>query len=157
MRQLTVLKGFTEGGKYFAPGEPAPAKLHPTMVEKLIRTRHLHDPKARTEPVVKNELQVVLNTREDWVITPNANPSAPEGHQYARGVASEVPSRPAVGGIELGDGPDMRLGQTLARQQDWSAPPRSDTVSRPGTVVMDKGPSDPLAGKKLASQQDWKE
>jgi len=158
MRTLTVLKGFTEGGKYFAPGDPAPAKLHPTMVEKLIRTRHLWDAKAKLEPVVKNELKVVKNDREDWVITPNANPSAPEGHQYTRGYASAVPSKPAVGGAQyVNPESQATLGRDLAQQQNWDAPARLDTASQPGTVIMDKGPSDPLAGRKLAATQDWKE
>ena len=160
-RTLTVLKGFTEGGKYYAPGEPAP-KLHPLMVEKLIRARHLHDAGAKHEPVIRNELKVVENRRDDWVITPSANPSAPEGHKYVRGIPTEVPGTPAKGGMQSLDPEGQRnMGRNLAGAQDWNAPARSDTsnpgVPAKGTVVLDRVPTDPLAGRKLAALQDWKE
>jgi hypothetical protein len=44
---LTVLKGFTEGGKYYAAGDACPPGLSPRLIQLLIRTRHLEDPEAK--------------------------------------------------------------------------------------------------------------
>lgn len=82
---LTVLKPFRHAGVEYHPGDPAPADLHPDVRDNLVRMRHLTDGQGKKTPGrTRNELQVVENTRADWVIAPG-----PTG-QYIRGAPVQM-------------------------------------------------------------------
>ncbi len=162
---LKVLKGFRHEGVDYRPGEDCPAGLDARTKELLIRTRHLHDPKAKAAPRASAALQVTKNPDFDpstYVVAGLTCPTcfARTGRSTAldKGRCWTCGYNLATDGATPAGSPTHLAGRALALAQDWGALAGSDqgvAPARPGIVVTDRAPADALAGRKLAQAQDW--